>query len=82
MRAKWLFGIAIGVAVLASIYFVLRLNLNMAVLSMVGLFTLTNAMRAKTFHDQGMERESKWMRWVSMFFGAAFIVLLVIISMM
>ena len=80
MLIKWLFGIGIGAAIIASVYFVIQLNLNMAVLSMIGLFTLTNAMRAKAFHDQGMERESKWMRWVSMFFGAAFIVLLVITS--
>ena len=42
---------------------------------MMALFTLTNAMRSKSFRDQGMERESKWMRWLSLFFGAAFIVL-------
>lgn len=52
----------------------------MAVLSMVALFTLTNGMRAKTFHDQGMVRESKWMRWLSLLFGAGFIVLLIILT--
>lgn len=78
MLTKWLFGIGIAVGVLSSVYFVINLNLNMAVLSMIGLFTLTNGMRAKSFHDQGMEREAKWMRWVSLFFGAAFIVFLII----
>lgn len=78
MLIKWLFGIGIGTAIIASIYFVIQLNLNMAVLSMVGLFTLTNAMRAKTFHDQGMERESRWMRWVSILFGVGFVVTLII----
>ena len=78
MRIKWVLGIGIGVTVLASFYYVLQLNLGMAMLSMVGLFALTNAMRAKTFHDQGMERQSKWMRWVSLFFGLVFFVLAVI----
>ena len=31
----------------------------------------------KSFREQGMERESKWMRWMSMFFGIAFVVLLI-----
>lgn len=82
MRIKWLLGIGIGVTILASVYYVLQLNLNMAVLSMIGLFTLTNTMRAKTFHDRGMERESKWMRWVALFFGVAFIVLIIVYSVM
>lgn len=78
MRIKWLLGIGIGIMVLASFYYVVQLNLSMAMLSMVGLFALTNAMRAKTFHDQGMERQSKWMRGVSLFFGLVFFVLAVI----
>ncbi|WP_172370704.1 hypothetical protein [Sporosarcina jiandibaonis] len=80
MNVKWIFGIGIGIAIIASFYFVIQLNLNMAVLSMVGLFALTNGMRAKTFHDQGLARESKWMKWVSYFFVLAFIVLIIIYS--
>ena len=80
MKIKWLFGIGIGIALIASFYFVIQLNLNMAVLSMVGLFALTNGLRSKTFHDQGLVRESKWMKWVSLFFVLAFIVLIIIFS--
>ena len=78
MQAKWLFGIGIGAAVIASIYFIIKLNLDYAVLSMVALFSLTNGARAKSFREQGMVRESKWMLWMSLFFGAAFVVLLII----
>ncbi len=78
MQAKWLFGIGITAAAIASIYFIIKLNLDYAVLSMVALFSLTNGARAKSFREQGMARESKWMLWMSLFFGAAFVVLLII----
>jgi hypothetical protein len=80
MNIKWIFGIGIGIALIVSFYFVVQLNLNMAVLSMVGLFALTNGLRSKTFHDQGLIRESNWMKWVSLFFALAFIVLIIIYS--
>ncbi|MBO1915346.1 hypothetical protein J4G37_62270, partial [Microvirga sp. 3-52] len=78
MNIKRVFGIGIGIAIIASFYFIVQLNLNMAVLSMVALFALTNGLRSKTFHDQGLVRESKWMKWVSLFFVVAFIVLIIV----
>ena len=77
MQTKWLFGIGIAAAALASIYFIIKLDLNNAVLSMVGLFSLTNGARAKSFREQGMVRESKWMLWMSFFSVGAFVVLLI-----
>ncbi len=77
MQTKWLFGIGIVAAALASVYFIIKLDLNNAVLSMVALFSLTNGARAKSFREQGMVRESKWMLWMSLFFGVAFVVLLI-----
>jgi hypothetical protein len=82
MNIKWIFGIGIGIALISSFYFVVQLNLNLAVLSMVGLFALTNGLRSKTFHDQGLVRESNWMKWVSLFFALAFIVLIIIYSVL
>ncbi|NYF25937.1 hypothetical protein [Sporosarcina sp. JAI121] len=78
MQTKWLFGIGIVIAAISSIYFIIKLNLDYAVLSMVALFSLTNGARAKSFHAKGMVRESKWMLWMSLFFGAAFLVLFVV----
>ena len=78
MKQKWLFGIGIAIAVVASFYYVIQLNVAMAVLPMMVLFALTNAMRAISFRKQGLEREAKWMRILSIFFGAAFIVLFII----
>ncbi|MBE1555151.1 hypothetical protein [Sporosarcina limicola] len=78
MQKKWLFGIGIVASAIASTYFIIQLDLNYAVLSMMALFSLTNGARAISFRSQGMERESKWMLWMSIFFGIAFIVLLII----
>ncbi|WP_218628048.1 hypothetical protein [Sporosarcina sp. E16_8] len=77
IETKWLFGIGIVAAAIASVYFIIKLDLNNAVLAMVALFSLTNGARAKTFREQGMARESKWMLWMSLFFGFAFVVLLI-----
>lgn len=80
MQAKWLFGIGIVAAAIASIYYIVKFDLNYAVLSMVALFSLTNGARSLSFRDQGMTRESKWMLWMSLFFGTAFIVLFIVIK--
>ncbi|WP_203248142.1 hypothetical protein [Sporosarcina beigongshangi] len=77
MQVKWVFGIGIVVAFLASLYFIIQLNFGYVVLTMVALFSLTNGARAKSFQDQGLEREAKWMRWMALFFGVTFIVLLI-----
>lgn len=79
MKMNWLFGIGIAVSAGAAIYFIIKLNLNLTVLSMMALFSLTNAARAVSFKNQGMLRESKWMKWLSIFFGIAFIVFLIIV---
>ena len=35
------------------------------------MFTLTNAVRAKDMASKGFEKESRWMRNLSIFFGIA-----------
>ncbi|KXH80935.1 hypothetical protein [Sporosarcina sp. HYO08] len=79
MPKGWLFIIGIVATALASLYFIVKLNLHYAVLSMTALFTLTNASRVKRFREQGMEREAKWMRSMAFFFGIACIVYFFII---
>ncbi len=45
------------------------------------MFTLTNFFRYRSFKQQGMEKEAKWMRNTSILFAAlALIVLVVIIT--
>lgn len=79
MNIKWFFGIGIALGIAASAYSVLQSNLNMMILSIVGVFTLTNALRAQAFRERGMKSEAKLMHWLSLFFAAAFIFLLVIV---
>jgi len=77
MNVKWLFGIGIALTALLSLWFVIKLNLDYAILSMMALFAMTNASRAVSFKRQGYEREAGWMRWLSIIFGIAFVGILV-----
>ncbi|QTD39598.1 hypothetical protein [Sporosarcina sp. Te-1] len=79
MKAKWVLGIGIAIAALTSLFFVIKLNLDFAILSMMALFTMTNASRAVSFKQQGLEKESRWMRWLAIVFGLAFVVILALI---
>lgn len=73
MQFKWISGIAIVLAAFATLYFVVKSNMNYAVLAMMALFTMTNGVRAKSFREQGFERQSKWMAGLSIFFGISFV---------
>lgn len=77
LQGRWLVGIGIVVAAVASLYFIIKLDLNHAVIALMALFALTNGSRAKSFKEQGMERESKWMRLMSIFFAVACILLFI-----
>ncbi|WP_153732286.1 hypothetical protein [Sporosarcina obsidiansis] len=79
MKAKWVMGLAIAVSAAVSLYFIVQLNLEFAILSMLVMFTLTNASRAVMYKNQGLARESKWMLWMSMFFAVASLGMLVYI---
>ena len=70
--------IVILLAVL-TLFFVVKGKLDYAVLTMMALFTMTNASRAKSFKEQGYEKESKWMRYLSILFAISFIVVLLLI---
>lgn len=70
MKAKWIMGSAIAASAAASLYFIIQLNLEFAILSMLIMFTLTNGARTVMYKKQGLVRESKWMLWMAMFFAA------------
>lgn len=78
MQKKSIFIIGIISSVILAFYFVIQLNINMAALPMMVLFSLTNAMRADSFEKEGMVREAKWMRILSIFFAIAFVTLFII----
>lgn len=62
-----------------ALVFVALAKFDLAILAMMALFTLTNATRAKSFKDQGHDRESRWMRYMSIVFAVAFVVVFVLI---
>lgn len=74
MRGKWLFGLGITATALIALYFIIKLDTGLAVLSMLAMFTLTNSARFSSFQKQGMKREATLMLGVSLFFGMGFIV--------
>lgn len=76
MNSKWLFGIGIAIGIAAAAYSVYQSNLHLVILSVTGVFTLTNGLRAVAFRERGMKSESKLMLWLSIFFAVAFIVFL------
>lgn len=78
MDRKWLLGIGIAIGIAATSYSVVQGNLNWVILSIVGVFTLTNALRAQAFHERGMAKAAKLMLGLSSFLAVAFVSLLLI----
>lgn len=79
MNIKWFIGLGIAIGIAASAYSVVQSNLNMMILSIIGVFTLTNALRAQAFRDRGMKGEAKLMHWLSLIFAAGFLIFLIIV---
>ncbi|MFC4354868.1 hypothetical protein ACFO0S_07395 [Chryseomicrobium palamuruense] len=76
---NWAFGIPVVASSLLAIYFVVKGNINLAVLFMTLVFVFTNSYRAITFKERGMGKEAKWMKGMAIFFAVAFAVVLIII---
>lgn len=73
MDIKWIYGILIAIGIAAAGYSVMQGSLNMVILSIVGVFTFTNALRAQAFRERSMKTEAKFMRLLAIFFGLFFI---------
>lgn len=78
MNVKWFIAAGILIGIACASYAVYNMNMNMALLSILGVFTLTNLMRAQAFKDQGLVREAKWMTRISFSFIALFIIVFVV----
>ncbi|MGG0642348.1 hypothetical protein ABE021_00195 [Sporosarcina gallistercoris] len=76
MNSNWIYGIGIAFAGVFSLFFIVKLDLQNALIGMLALFALTNSARAKQFKSQGMIRESRWMQGLSMLFAIALAVIL------
>ncbi len=79
MNRKRNIGILLATISIAALIFIIKGNLNVAVLLMTGLFALTNSFRAISFKEKGFEREAKWMKWMAILFTAAFFLVLFLV---
>ncbi len=79
MNRKWLSSILVVFFSIAALVFIIMGKFNFAVLAMTIMFTLSNGFRAKSFEEQGYVKESKWMKYMAIFFAIASIVVFVII---
>lgn len=75
MLTKILIAIGIAITIAFTTYFVVTQNMILAALSIIGMFTLTNLLRAIAFKDRNMHREAKWMQILSIICVVAFVAL-------
>ena len=66
-------------ASLTALFFIVKQNMEAAILAMTIMFTFTNFFRARTFKEKGHEKEAKWMRNMSTLFAVLTIVVLLVI---
>ena len=74
--------ISLALVVISSalaLYFVIVGNFEMSVLFLTLMFTFTNFFRYRSFKQQGMEKESKWMRNTAGFFLLLTLIVLCIV---
>jgi hypothetical protein len=64
---------------LIAIVFIIKGNINLAVLSMTAMFALTNGFRSMNLKENGFDKEAKWMRSVAILFAVVFFAMLLII---
>lgn len=69
--SKKITGIAVVITSILAVILLLKENFDWAVFCITVMFTLTNAVRAKDMAAKGFEKESRWMRNLSVFFGIA-----------
>ena len=77
MSQKWLqAALIIGLSV-ASLVFLVRGNMEVAVLFMTLLFVCTNSFRYVQMKREGLVREANWMRGMAVLFAVLFVIVLI-----
>ncbi len=78
MDVKWFIAAGILIGIAGASLSVYHMNMNFALLSILGVFTLTNLMRAQAFKDRGLIREAKWMNRIAISFIVLFVIVFVV----
>lgn len=76
MKRNWIFGLLIAAVSVSALVFIIKGNINMAVLFMTAIFALSNGFRAMSFKEKGFGKEAKWMQGMSILFAILFFVVL------
>lgn len=76
MKRNWIFGLLIAAVSVSALVFIIKGNINMAVLFMTAIFALSNGFRAMSFKEKGFVKEAKWMQGMSILFVILFFVVL------
>ena len=79
MNEKIVSMILVTISSLLALYFVIVGNFELSVLFLTLMFTLTNFFRYRSFMQQGMKKEAKWMRNTSVLFAALAVIVLVVV---
>ena len=76
MKRNCIFGLLIAAVSVSALVFIIKGNINMAVLFMTAIFALSNGFRAISFKEKGFVKEAKWMQGMSILFAILFFVVL------
>lgn len=76
MKRNWIFGLLTAAVSISALVFIIKGNINMAVLFMTAIFALSNGFRAISFKEKGFVKEAKWMKGMSILFIVLFFVVL------
>lgn len=65
----------------SALFFIIKQNMNAAILCMTIMFTITNFYRSRTFKEKGHDKEAKWMRKMSIIFAVLSVLVLIVLLM-
>lgn len=65
-------GLLMAATSLVAIIFIIKGDINLAVLFMTAMFAITNGFRSMNLKENGFDREAKWMRSVAILFAVIF----------
>lgn len=73
---KWLPIVIVAISSVLALYFIIVKNFHVAILLLTLMFTFSNFFRYRSFMRQGYVKEAQWMKWLSLFFAGATIVVI------
>lgn len=79
MNQKVISIILVGASSLASLFFVIKGEFELAVLFLTLMFTFSNFFRSLSFAKDGLEKEAKWMKKMSLVFAVLTVIVFFVV---